>query len=159
MNQLDFINNPELLTSDLAYQSIQDIRSTLCKKVYQYIEDIGGATCDEAELGLGISHQTCSARFNDLKKQGLIEASGKRRPTRSGRMANVYNVDRSNALCTTGISSRGRSPNNSKRIECLRQLASQAYTEPGLNGEKPDRHDRWLPLRPPASMLDHWAPG
>lgn len=49
-----------------------------------------GSTCDEAEAMLGMSHQTCSARFNGLARAGRIVAAGYKRPTRSGRGAQVY---------------------------------------------------------------------
>ena len=59
-----------------------------------------GATCDEAEVELGLSHQTCSARFYDLKELppnglGLIETLGEVRKTRTGARALVYIVPRS----------------------------------------------------------------
>lgn len=46
-------------------------------------------TCDEVERELGMSHQTCSARFADLKRDGLIEPTT-RRKTRSGRWAMAW---------------------------------------------------------------------
>jgi hypothetical protein len=52
-----------------------------------------GATCDEVEAALGLSHQSCSARFNELKstKFGrLLVATGEKRNTRSGSPAMVY---------------------------------------------------------------------
>lgn len=49
-----------------------------------------GATCDEAEVHLGLRHQTSSARFTALNKRGDIVDSGRRRPTRSGRKAIVW---------------------------------------------------------------------
>lgn len=52
-------------------------------KIMAFIESSGSATCDEAEAILVISHQTCSARFSDLKRAGLIEPTV-RRKTRSG---------------------------------------------------------------------------
>ena len=51
-------------------------------------------TCEEAEEVTGMSHQTCSARFADLKRLGLIEPTT-RRKTRSGRWAMAWrNVKR-----------------------------------------------------------------
>jgi hypothetical protein len=44
-------------------------------------------TCDEAERMTGLAHQVCSARMRDLAKSGAIVRTGKRRPTRLGRMA------------------------------------------------------------------------
>jgi hypothetical protein len=51
-----------------------------------------GATCDEVEAALGMTHQTCSARFNGLAspKRQRIVAAGYKRPTRSGHGAQVY---------------------------------------------------------------------
>jgi len=49
-----------------------------------------GATCDQLELQLGLSHQTCSARIRELTKSGVIVDGGCRRPTRSGRGAVVW---------------------------------------------------------------------
>jgi len=49
-----------------------------------------GLTCDEAEVILGMRHQTISARFRELAKIGSIQDSGRRRPTRSGRRATVW---------------------------------------------------------------------
>jgi hypothetical protein len=56
---------------------------------------LNGATCDEAEASLGLSHQSCSARFYDLKEPppkglGLIETLGEVRKTRTGSRAVVY---------------------------------------------------------------------
>jgi hypothetical protein len=50
-----------------------------------------GATLDEwlATTGLPQSH---SGRFTSLKREGLIVDSGRRRPTRAGRMATVWVV-------------------------------------------------------------------
>ena len=55
-----------------------------------------GMSCDEAEVKTGISHQTCSARFSDMKRVKAIEAvvdgEGRRvrRLTRHGCWATVY---------------------------------------------------------------------
>ncbi len=52
---------------------------------------VGAATCDECEVALGISHQTCSAAINKLMRLGFIVATGSRK-TRSGRVARVWTV-------------------------------------------------------------------
>lgn len=48
-------------------------------------------TCDELEVKLGMSHQTCSARISEMHsgRHPTIKRSGKLRKTRSGRLANV----------------------------------------------------------------------
>ena len=48
-----------------------------------------GATSDEAEVALALSHQCASARIRELVRKGLAEDSGDRRATRSGRGARV----------------------------------------------------------------------
>lgn len=48
-----------------------------------------GLTCDEAEVLLALSHQTCSARFSELKRDGVLIATNTRRLTRSRSPARV----------------------------------------------------------------------
>lgn len=48
-----------------------------------------GLTCDEAEQLLGMRHQTCSARFADMKRRGWLTTRGKRK-TRSNCWADVH---------------------------------------------------------------------
>lgn len=57
---------------------------------YVYRQKAHGATCDEIERMLGLSHQTASARVTEAKARGEIVPNGERRPTRSGRNAAVY---------------------------------------------------------------------
>ena len=49
-----------------------------------------GATTDELEKALHLSHQTCSPRVLELRKKGLVVDSGRRRLTRSMRKAVVW---------------------------------------------------------------------
>ena len=48
-----------------------------------------GLTCEEIEILTDRSHQSCSARISELKRDGLIRKIGTR-PTRSGCQAAVY---------------------------------------------------------------------
>lgn len=48
-----------------------------------------GATTDEVEKATGLSHQTASARVNELYNDGKLEIAGQRL-TRYGRPARVY---------------------------------------------------------------------
>ena len=50
----------------------------------------GGATTDEIELASGLSHQTASARVNELTQRGILKKTPSRRFTRYGRPAYVY---------------------------------------------------------------------
>jgi hypothetical protein len=56
-----------------------------------------GMTCDELEVFLGMTHQTCSARCSELKRDGTITYKNytldsnryQKRPTRTGSQAGV----------------------------------------------------------------------
>lgn len=62
------------------------------REIYQLISD-KPKTCDEIEMITGLSHQTASARVNDLKKAYRIHDSGERRKTRSNRNATVWTTE------------------------------------------------------------------
>jgi hypothetical protein len=51
-----------------------------------------GGICEEAEFALGLSHQTCSARFSELKARNELFTDGTKRKTSSGRNAFVHYV-------------------------------------------------------------------
>ena len=75
-------------------EAFEASRSTAKKDRRRIIEMLGilkekGATCDEAEVALELSHQSCSARFSELKRDKLITPSGKKRKTRAKRNADV----------------------------------------------------------------------
>ena len=80
-------------TSLEAHKSQKDKAPADASKILAYIirEDRPkGATCDEIEVALSMSHQTASARVRDLFKAGSIRDSGIRRNTRTGRKATVW---------------------------------------------------------------------
>lgn len=83
-------------TSHAAAESMRSHIGAIKARVLEHIRSCGecGCTSDEAELALGLSHQTCSARFRDLSSgpDARIQVSGKHptRPTRSGRKALVW---------------------------------------------------------------------
>lgn len=56
-------------------------------RIYAHVHHCGlkGATCDEVEVALDMLHQTASARFSDLKRDGHLIDTGQRRNTRRGR--------------------------------------------------------------------------
>lgn len=73
-----------------AWDSVKGITGRLRRRVYRLIAEApDGLTSDEAEVITGLPHQTCSARFTELKRDGLI-VSFSRRQTRSGVPAAVY---------------------------------------------------------------------
>lgn len=76
-------------TSRAAAESMMISAASLRGLVLAYIGKTSGLTCDEVEVGLGLRHQTASARITELKLAGRIRSIG-RRPTRSGRYAEVW---------------------------------------------------------------------
>jgi hypothetical protein len=62
------------------------------RQVYAYLHQQGpqGATDDELELALGLSHQGVSARRRELVLKGLVKDSGRQRKTSRNRMAKVW---------------------------------------------------------------------
>ena len=58
-------------------------------RILALLEAVGASTCDDVEMALGMSHQTCSARFSDLKRAGLIEPTAKQK-TRTGCLAMAW---------------------------------------------------------------------
>jgi hypothetical protein len=74
---------------------IESLLSDLQLKVYDIIRTAGweGATTDEIEVILARTHQSISARVNELanwKPRPLIEARAARRKTRAGKPAAIY---------------------------------------------------------------------
>ncbi len=78
------------LFSVMANQSVSSSKEIIRAKIIAYIESQGlyGATSDEVELALGLTHQTASARLTEAKKQDRLVLNGTRK-TRSGRNAGV----------------------------------------------------------------------
>lgn len=62
------------------------------QKIFDFIKERGGATCDEVEQGLGLRHQTASCFIRFLTQDTLLRDSGDRRRTRAGRNAIVWMV-------------------------------------------------------------------
>ena len=97
MNQLSLFSVPQIVPHNRTATSIQAARAiageveSIESKVLAFIERCynHGATCDEVERCLALTHQTASARIRGLKLKGLIFESGRERKTRSGRNAAV----------------------------------------------------------------------
>jgi hypothetical protein len=79
-------------TSCAAAQSIAGGIGRLQGLVLDALTALGdtGSTDDELEVGLGIKHQTVSARRRELVLKGLVRNSGRTRLTRSKRAATVW---------------------------------------------------------------------
>lgn len=84
-------NAPE--TSRKAARSIAKASGAKRLQILEWIRSCGprGATCDEVEQALGMSHQTASARIRELATDNHLDTNGER-PTRTGRAAAVYIV-------------------------------------------------------------------
>lgn len=92
MGQAD-INFPPHNSRDTSIQAAASVRTftpSIRDRVFTFIRAHGGATSDEVEYELKLSHQTASARIWELRRQSLITDGGKRRRTRSGRNAIVW---------------------------------------------------------------------
>lgn len=78
-------------TSLAAEESIRPAAPRLRQQILEFLksQEEHGATCDEVEVALGMTHQTASARFTELRARKLTRIVGERR-TRSGRKASVH---------------------------------------------------------------------
>lgn len=81
--------NPESVE---AHASIEHDKTRLRSRIVEFVRLRGehGATCDEVERALGLSHQTTSPRVTEANACGELIRTIARRRTRSGRMAAVY---------------------------------------------------------------------
>lgn len=73
-------------------ECIARAKSRFSFSVHRACERHPGLTCQEVETKTGLDHQTVSPRILELRRMGLIEDSGHRRKTRSGRNAIVWRV-------------------------------------------------------------------
>lgn len=77
-------------TSKRAARSMVPHVERLERRVWDAIHVAAGLTSDEVEVQLALPHQTVSARIHSLMRRGNLRDSGRRRPTRSGRQAIVW---------------------------------------------------------------------
>lgn len=78
--------NPESEAANLQTDKRRDSR-----RIVDALVNVGwnGLTCDELEVRLAMSHQTCSARCSELKRDGTIAVKSAKRFTRTGSSAGV----------------------------------------------------------------------
>jgi hypothetical protein len=93
-----FPKDPGSYAVDTSLEAAEHIKPKAPKlrdRVYQHILKQGttGATADEVELALGISHQTGAPRITELHRMGRLIRTNMRRKTRYGRNAGVYVAD------------------------------------------------------------------
>ena len=81
-------------TSRAAAHAVRDKAPTKEARVLIAIANAGdrGCTDDEIEVVTRLPHQSASARRNGLAKKKLIEKTGERRLTRSGKPADAWRV-------------------------------------------------------------------
>jgi hypothetical protein len=82
-------------TSQEAADLIKEKAPKLRERVYQYIRSKGakGATADEVQVDLNLTHQTGAPRVTELARMGRIVRTDEKRKTRYGRNAGVYVSD------------------------------------------------------------------
>lgn len=83
-------------TSYEAAKSVAEISAEQCRQLWMVIATFGPMTADEIDAMLegheGWKRTTAGRRVPDLVRDGLLEFTGEKRKTRSGRWANVYRV-------------------------------------------------------------------
>ena len=81
-------------TSAAARQHVVDSGSAAHQKsrVLEFLRGRGdhGATDEEIQIGLGISSKSEPGRRLELQRDGLVESTGRTRPTTSGHAATVW---------------------------------------------------------------------
>jgi hypothetical protein len=80
------------VTSIEAYQSVKQHIPSIQERIVNHINQFGPDICDHMEYILVLSHQTCSASIRGLVKQGILEDSGDKGYTRSGRRAIIWKL-------------------------------------------------------------------
>ena len=87
-------------TSKAAAASMVAIAPSIKRRIYDFILSRGarGATDDELEVALDLTHQTASSRRYALAQAGAVKRTDEKRPTRSGRSAFVYVAEPGAAL-------------------------------------------------------------
>lgn len=117
-------------TSKAAAESIKHVVGSTKVRIYQYMMQCGehGATDDEIEVALGMSHQTASARRRNLEQIGACKKTSRKRPTRSGRAAAVYVAVADADLKAT----RGRPSKQQQKLKGIKAttyLTQDAYAD------------------------------
>jgi hypothetical protein len=89
----NLVTQVELLKNKNADEVTESFkRLSIKQRILDYLAFKGtdGATVDEVEHALSISHQSCSPRFTELKHEHLIKTYGVRRKTYKGVLADVH---------------------------------------------------------------------
>jgi|HubBroStandDraft_5_1064220.scaffolds.fasta_scaffold294317_3 hypothetical protein len=122
-------------TSEAAATAAEKTLSLTEARVHAWIVERGpaGATDYEIEVGLGMRHETASARRNGLVRKGRVHASGMKRRTGSGCWATVWVAGAGDVL-VGAENDRATRPSPAKMREAfdnIAQLAVHARTTGG----------------------------
>lgn len=79
-------------TSQEAAEAIQPRLAHLRCRAIEALASLGSATVLEAIAAAGTTRESLQPRFSELRKLGLVEATGERRPNPSGKMAAVLRL-------------------------------------------------------------------
>jgi|TARA_R110002050_G_scaffold10014_3_gene34843 predicted transcriptional regulator len=79
-------------TSREAYESVNRGKNSMRDRVYDLIKLSGVIHCEAVEITLDGKHQSISAAIRHLVKDGLVEDSGLKTKTTSGRNAILWKV-------------------------------------------------------------------
>lgn len=79
-------------TSRKAAESMKHRRETQQERIVEFLRARGprGATREELEINLKINGNSLRPRMKELEQQGVVKNSGNKRPTLSGRDAEVF---------------------------------------------------------------------
>jgi hypothetical protein len=135
------------MTSQAALRSLKPgVRVWQAGAIYDFVRLRGdtGATCDECERLLGISHQSTSARIVELMGGGFLRLHPEAitRPTRSGRKARVYVSVIPYVPETPGESRQMRLM--LAKVPSVDELARRGLLGPGLVQDNPDQNPKVL---------------
>lgn len=79
-------------TSQDAAKAIQPRVGHLRCRAMEALASLGSATVLEAIAAAGVTRESLQPRFSELRKLGLVEATGERRSNPSGKMATVLRL-------------------------------------------------------------------
>jgi hypothetical protein len=79
-------------TSKAAAKSMVPHAPNQRQLVWEFVQKRGayGATCEEAEIGLKMRHQSCSTRMQELRQLGRLKHVGLTRKTVANRQAEIH---------------------------------------------------------------------
>jgi len=90
---VDTTNKPiQWDTSSEARRSVAPHIGKMMARILSSLQEHGNATDDELEQRLDMTHQSLSACRRGCVKKKFVQPTGKTKPTRSGRSANIWTI-------------------------------------------------------------------